>query len=395
MEPQRDTLLQPVLPAFEQSLVESLDLEKWQPGHNYAEFYQKVEDEVRSSTQNEDAAVRAIRSELIPDKIVSRLPTDISNRAFQQFTVEQIEKAHLKLLFNGCVEASDGTIVMHDTLPLTITQIGVCLVSYQGEQGAYAHRIFRRDLQMKGDDILEEIKQLLAERQNRGTTGQADENTSAGRSMLAQRGLMAYAERAILMNMSSALWRMGHGNPIPYELLTGYWATRPEMAKAAIDLFQKMVDYQRFVFVLSNTSRRELITIGGALNPLEYLIVDTAKGDLIRLIERGGAREPMRSIQRQFAEEHGDDIVLGLFKASAISPAFLFYAHRNQLQTAALLAVADALLQEHRGFPMLIDIADNICSATFGAETFFATIRNAYADANQPYRYLNERETRK
>jgi hypothetical protein len=395
METQHETSLHSSAPAFEQSLVESLNLEKWQPGHNYAEFYQKVEDEVRISTQNEDVAVRAIRSELIPEKIVSRLSADISAVAFQQFNVGQIEKAHLGLLFNGCTEASDGTIVMHDTLPLTITQIGVCLVSYQGEQGAYAHRIFRRDLQMQGDDILEEIKQLLTERQNRGTTGQADENTSAGRSMLAQRGLMAYAERAILMEKSSALWRMGHGNPIPYELLTGYWATREEMARAAISLFQKMIAHERFVFVLSNTSRRELITIGGALKPLEYLIVDTAKGDLVSLIERGGARGKMREIQRAFAEQHGDDIVLGLFRASAISPAYLFYAHRKHLEIAALLAISDALLQEHRGFPMLIDIADNICTATFGAETFYATIRSAYADANQPYRYLNERETRK
>ena len=395
MEPRQDTSLQTVTPAFEQSLVESLNLEKWQPGHNYAEFYERVENEVRSSTKNEDVAVRAIRTELIPEKIVSRLPQDVASVAFQQFNAAQIEKAHLNLLFNGCVEASDGTIVMHDTLPLTITQIGVCLVSYQGEQGAYAHRIFRRDLQMKGDDILEEIKQLLAERQNRGTTGQADENTSAGRSMLAQRGLMAYAERAILMDKSSALWRMGHGNPIPYELLTGYWATQEQMARAAISLFQKLIAHERFVFVLSNTSRRELITIGGALKPLEYLVVDTATSDLVNLIERGGASRAMKKTQLDFVEQYGNDIVLGLFKASAISPAFLFYAHRNHLQTAALLAIADALLQEHRGFPMLIDIADNICSATFGAETFYATIRNAYADANQPYRYLNERETRK
>jgi hypothetical protein len=33
--------------------------------------------------------------------------------------------------------------------------------------------------------------------------------------------------------------------------------------------------------------------------------------------------------------------------------------------------MADSVLQEHRGFPMLVDIADNICSATFNPETFF------------------------
>lgn len=42
-----------------------------------------------------------------------------------------------RLLFNGAVEACDGTSVEHGTLPVTITQIGVCLVSYQGDQGSW------------------------------------------------------------------------------------------------------------------------------------------------------------------------------------------------------------------------------------------------------------------
>lgn len=379
--------------SFEQALVQSLNLDSWSPGHNFAEFYKRVEDEVQASTQNENYATEIIRREVMP-RIVKKLPNDLQQKSNHQFIVADIEKAHLGLLFNGCTEASDGTIVSHDTLPLTITQIGVCLVSYKGEQGAYAHRIFRKDLQLRGDDPVKEILQLLEERRNRGTTGDADENTNAGKSMLAQRGLMAYAERAILMEKSSARWRMGHGNPIPYELLTGFWAGREEMAKAAIALFKKIVEHKRFVFIPSATRRRELISIGNALKPLEYLIIDTAKADMLQIIENGGAREPMRSWQNEFAQQYGDEIIIGLFKASPISPAYMFFAHRDHIQTAALIAIADGLLQEHRGFPMLIDIADSICAATFNTETFYATIRNAYVQAGQAYRYLGERETR-
>lgn len=394
------TEMQPILPsganntnAFEQALVQSLNLDSWSPGHNFAEFYKRVEEEVQTSTQNENYATGIIRKEIVP-RIIKNLPSDLQEKSNHQFTISDIEKAHLGLLFNGCTEASDGTIVSHDTLPLTITQIGVCLVSYQGEQGAYAHRIFRKDLQLRGDDPIKEILQLLEERRNRGTTGQADENSATGKSMLAQRGLMAYAERAILMEKSTARWRMGHGNPIPYELLTGFWAGREEMAKAAITLFKKIVEHKRFVFVPSATRRRELISIGNALKPLEYLVIDTAKADMLQIIDNGGARPPMVGWQNDFAQQYGDEIVIGLFRASPISPAYMFYAHRDHVQTAALIAIADGLLQEHRGFPMLIDIADNICAATFNTETFYATIRNAYVQAGQPYRYLGERETR-
>ncbi|MBD0351593.1 MAG: hypothetical protein ICV65_10620 [Flavisolibacter sp.] len=64
------------------------------------------------------------------------------------------------------------------------------------------------------------------------------------------------------------------------------------------------------------------------------------------------------------------------------------------MQTAALITIADGLLQEHRDFSLLIEIADNIYATTFNTETFYVTIHNAYAQAGQPYRYLGERETR-
>ena len=56
--------------------------------------------------------------------------------------------------------------------------------------------------------------------------------------------------------------------------------------------------------------------------------------------------------------------------------------------------MADSMLQEHRGFPMLIDLADTVCSITFGMDTFVPSVQMAYTEAGQPFRYLGERETR-
>ena len=94
-------------------------------------------------------------------------------------------------------------------------------------------------------------------------------------------------------------------------------------------------------------------------------------------------------------EELGPQIVIGLYRASAQAPVRLFYAHRDCAHLAALIVIADSVLQEHRGFPMLIDLADMVCHSTFGSATFNTMIQQAYAEAGTPFRYLGERETRR
>jgi hypothetical protein len=102
----------------------------------------------------------------------------------------------------------------------------------------------------------------------------------------------------------------------------------------------------------------------------------------------------LKSTTQAFVEELGPQIVIGLYRASAQAPVRLFYAHRDFACEAAVIAMADSVLQEHRGFPMLIDLADAVCRATFGSETFNTLIQQAYAESGAPFRYLGERETR-
>jgi hypothetical protein len=84
-----------------------------------------------------------------------------------------------------------------------------------------------------------------------------------------------------------------------------------------------------------------------------------------------------------------------MYRASKLSPAQTFYAHVDHAHEAALIAMADSVLQEHRGFPMLIDLADGVCRASFGATTFAVSTQLAYAHAGEPFRYLGERRTRR
>ncbi len=96
---------------------------------------------------------------------------------------------------------------------------------------------------------------------------------------------------------------------------------------------------------------------------------------------------------RQFANEVGSKVVVGVYRASRLAPPQIFYAHIDHAHEAALIALADSTLQEHRGFPMLIDLADRICRATFGG-LLEPSVQQVLVEAREPFRYLPERRTR-
>lgn len=378
--------------AHGENLSQTLDLDTWHPGADLVEMYARLENEVAEAVRKETEYQREIRSKVFP---LLRTRVEAPKGAgVYRVTLDRLEEVHRQLLFNGAVEACDGTVVSYDTLPITITQIGICLVSYRGDQGSWVHRIFRRDLRTASSKSpVDETLEILDRRRKRGAVDQTSHDRL---TELARRGIMAYAERAVLLDRSSAEWRIGHGNPTPYELVTG--SGMLELVKASLKLMSRLIlDHQRFVFIPSSTSARELLTIGNALQPLEYAIVDNNRETLERIASghyRGEGWADVRNDVKEFVNEVGPKILVGMYRVSQLAPAQVFYAHADHAHEAALIAMADSVLQEHRGFPMLIDLANNLCSTTFGAETFAASTQLAYTEAGEPFRYVAERKNR-
>jgi len=378
--------------AYGEPLASTLDLETWQPGENLAALYGRLEEEIHEAVKQEKRIRERVRENIFP--LLRTRPDRPSEAGVYQATVQQVERVHSGFLFNGAVEACDATSVSHDTLPVTIFQIGVSLVSYQGDQGTWVHRLFRRDLRVGGLDPVNEALELLEKRKDRAGFDAASKKDQL--STLGKRAIMAYAERAVLLKKSHAQWRMGHGNPAPYELITG--SGMPELLRQSLSLLEEIVRHKRFVFVPSGPGARMLLTIGNALLPLQYAVVDTMQDSLQRIVDRGhftGEWRELRKPVEKFAKEVGSQIVVGTYRASAMSPAYIFYAHAEHVHQAALIAIADSTLQEHRGFPMLIDLADKVCGSVFGAESLTAPTQLAYADSGEPFRYLSERQTRR
>src|SRR6185369_8678420 len=171
--------------AYGERFSDTLDLGTWTLGEDLAAAFGRIEQEVAEALKKEDEYRGRIRDLVFPQ--LATAPDAPRNAGVFQARSTDLQRVHTGLLFNGGVEACDGTSVVHGTIPLTITQIGVCLVSYSGQQGAWAHRLFRRDLRSKMVDPVDEALSVLERRVKREAQGQEGDSLS----QLARRGIMA------------------------------------------------------------------------------------------------------------------------------------------------------------------------------------------------------------
>jgi hypothetical protein len=192
---------------------------------------------------------------------------------------------------------------------------------------------------------------------------------------------------------------------VTYELMTG--GGNPDLMVAATNVLRELVEtHEKFVFVASEPRDRMLLTIAQALRPLEYAIVSTLDERLEDWIHQ---RRFAVGVSRKFAWDGkmiaaaewiprfihnvASKIVVGLFRATRFAPAQVFYAHVDHADLAAHLVLADSVLLEHRGFPMLAYMANDLCDSVFG-DSLEGLVETAYAAAGVPWRYTNQKPRR-
>ena len=388
---------------FGESLTSTLDLGKWRQGVDLVQEYARIQREVEQAVAFEGVQERRVRNEVFPNIAFGKgAPPEAG--FYDKLTLADIAAVHTGLLFNGGVACCDGTVQVHDTLALTVHQIGVCLVAYTGNQGSWSTRLFRRDLREDKGDPVATMQALLERRARRVGLNQPDRRD--GLSELAQRSVMSYAEAAVLLDHSDAVWRLGHGSPAPYQLLAG--GGDPDMVIESIKVLSRLIDeHRKFVYVSSESGDRDYLQFGQALRPLEYLIIGTLDDRINDFVEAshfgrkptvdakwdGSLLTPAQWVLR-FQNEIASQVVVGVFRASAIAPPQVFYAHRDHFEMAAAVAIADSVLLPDRGFPMLIDLADRACRSVYGGGTLRDLTDAAYAKCGAGVRYSSERTNR-
>lgn len=373
--------------AFGEGLRQTIDVDTWAPGIDWEGAVSRLREEIQSAVGREEELRTTVRNDILPR--IQKASGAPPEAGVYCATAAELAEVHEGLLFPGDVEAIDGTQASHDTIPLGVTQIGVAVVSYGGTSATFAQRVYRKEIAARASDPFKAALEVIDKRDARSGIDQKDRI-----SELQRRGIMAYAERKILLDKANARWRFGHGSPAPYELLTGSGSMT--LLEASLDVLRRMImEFKRFVFVPSAPGERGLLTIGNALYPGEYVIINTIESVSERIVDRGHYDRVYKDMAMRFVRECGPHVLVGLYCASEHSPPYMFYAHREHVHVAARIAIADSILRPARGFPMLIDVADVTCRSAFGSAGFFGLIYDAYTQAGVPMKYFSERETRR
>ena len=388
---------------FGEPLLHVLDPATWHEGVDLVREYARIEAEVDAAVRVERGLEAAVRGHVF-SRLRTRPAAPPEAGLYADVTPDQIKQVHRGLLFNGGVEACDGTVQVHDTLALTVYQVGVCLVSYRGNQGSWSTRLFRRDLREAHADPVGDMLTALDTRRERAGLNQPDRRD--GLSELAQRAVMSHAEARVLTRTATAPWRLGHGSPAPYQLLAG--AGNPDVMIESVKVLRDLIGgHQKFVFVASEPGNRDLLMLGQALRPLEYLIVDTLDARIDAFVDGlqfapaagvdatwDGTKLTPEKWAMRFRDEVASQVLVGVYRASALAPPQVFYCHRGHFEVAARIALADSVLLPGRGFPMLIDLCDRACRSVYGGGSLRDLADAAYAKAGAGGRYGSERQDR-
>src|SRR5882724_4340765 len=350
--------------SYGESLERTLNLDTWERGENLDRMFARLDQEIGESLEREDDFCRQIRDVVL--RQIAIRPNAPPGAGVFEAKIDDLKTVHQQVLFNGAVEACYGMSASHDTLPVSITQLGVCLVSYAGEQGAWVYRLYRRDLRQHGINPVDEALAVLERRQAQSGYEPAERRDRL--TQLGRRGIAAYAERAVLLTRSRSM----------------------DLLLAGLDMLRQLIlDHKRFIYVTNAPGEQGLLTIGHALGPLQYAVIDTSIYRIGRIIEQGHLRGSYRDRAMDFYNEVAPQILVGVYRMSDELPPHVFYAHKDCIHEAALIVMADSVVQAHSGFPMLLDLAGRMCHSTFGEEGFLAAIRSAYAQRGR-LRYLSE-----
>jgi hypothetical protein len=372
--------------ALGQSLREALDLARWEEGAGLEALLTRVERAVGHSVRQEERLASVVRGE-----VLDRLPSfpDAPPQAGVYLVPERLLRdARRHVLLAGNLTAADGACTGHDGLAATLLCIGVSLVRYDGQMHSWRTTFLRHDYDLRAGDPLDEVRRVLDRR-----AGRSPNDPGAGRdrlSSLLRRGFMAAAERKALLERAAARWRMGHGIPAPLELLTGSGSM--ELIDEVLPVLEALLlQESRWVFVPDRLSSRALSTLAGALRPGELAVFQKGKPLLETMVEQGTYDAARRQRVQAFADRAGEALVVGGFRATPHAPAQLFVAHTDHALEAGIIALADAALQPHRGWPLLLELAGLTAQHGLGVEAFRGLVEAAYTRARGSHLFDTDR----
>jgi len=298
---------------------------------------------------------------------------------------KELQESLRKELFSGNVIATDGTCVECDLITGFQARIAIVSVNYRNNKAEYVTYISEPFIDYSKNDITDQLKQM----QQKGA-GQSGLTSSHIRS------IMLFKERDFALNRKEK-YKMVQGDILPYELRTGQGKLRG--LDACLNLGRKLLNDENILAVQANTARPDLRWVGTALESGEYVELYDYYNELNTFLEGGEYtskahfNEDDAKTFRDFNEDVKGRFSIGMYKVK--NRAYVFYACKKNFDTMVNLIFADSQFQSLRGFPLLLDYADIICSRLFSASDFKKMVEVKLAKKNKLEIDIEERSLRR
>ena len=306
---------------------------------------------------------------------------------------EYIEAIQRKMLYTGRVVAADGTLAKYASLSFVGAQIAVSKVSYRGDTGQFVYDMKHWGKELPRKTTATDIAEALRSR----------------KSVVHDRlpniylyALMTYKEREILLDSPPGTFKLIQGSVFPHEMLTG--AGRSRVMTTSLKLIERLIDDGAYASIVSSSSDVELLDVGMALNAGEYLVAETGVEVLedfrskahysSQAIPEYGNRSQIE-IFKDFLERYGQKVVKGVLRAHRMSRPYVFFCNADRVGEAVHTLLADAANTGARGFPLLLDMADQHCSGAFKASEYTGRLNSEFTRASGgSIMYQSERSSR-
>lgn len=262
------------------------------------------------------------------------------------------------LLVSGMVVGIDGTVGVHKTIAGTMAQIGIVAVNYLNDKIKHSFFISEAQYTEGNDDVADYL--YSHEPQNRVL------------SNLVIRAILLYRERDLGLSESfEGLFKLYHGPLIPFELLSDLGRLRA--LDVTMDVLRKLISNRKCISIVSRSQNDAYIRLGLSLESGEYIKLPKSLGIEIiderrLLIHQDKWREEDFLKVNSFLQQEASRISVGIIKMS--ERPYVFQAHEEYFDQAARIIARDALFQKEKGFPLLVDYADTLCSSFFKASDF-------------------------
>jgi hypothetical protein len=340
---------------------------------HYLSFNQTLENNISKN-------INTHQREIIRDKLKDKI---------KKYNPDLVNSLKNELL-SGNVVAVDGTCAQYDLLTVGFqARIGVIAVNYKNQKTDYTLYISEPFIPYEKEDYNAIMEYAI--KKKKGKTGISALHITA---------VMLYKEREIVIERPEK-YKMIQGDIFPYELKTGQGRLRG--LNACLKLGRNILNTENIIATQTTSTDPAYRLIGNALESGEYIEICDYYEELNSFLLGDGDdySTPARfnPIDKEafelFINDAKNKFSVGIFKGIGSNRPYVFYAPKKNLETMVNLLFADSSFQPMRGFPLLLDYADTICSRLLSGQDFKKQVEAKLARNNILDFEINEKSTRR